>query len=470
EGQATPRAKLVRLLKAWGGVPAKDVILVTTEFHSILADLPRPSGKRLTPEGEQMLLAAGRFEIASYLDYPAEEAMLAILRLPETEEAEVFADAGEPARFPALLFALNGRSYQQLKALCAALKMRLRGVAPEESFAFASQGDSCPMFKGCLLDDGLEDAEVSVLMNMLDSHGMGALLVNGKAAAFARYDFGGEEDTAEGVAALTDELGRLLPPGLDRPPSGILVGGKRVEEETAEALAPASLPAPLRIWDAASDLDVECPGPLPRRYMAELGAAAQYVSRSEHLIVDDHIPIKTRVVRHPLSGPILTLVVFGLLVFVDYEFKKHKVVALETTIAALQEDKTALEEKAKSGSGMMEQYESLKDEKNELEREIELLTQGLRNREVLQCALFAGLASRTPLQIQLRRVSQFSESAWRVEGAALRYTDITTFVVDLKALPMVEQCRLESSSEQPAKDGAISTTYTFTLRLRLRKV
>lgn len=470
EGSTSPRAKLVRLLKAWGETPAKDVLLVSNEFHSILAELPRPSGKRVTSEGEQMLQAASRFEIASYLDYPAEEAMITILRLPEAPGADDFAEPGETSRFPALLFAMHARSYQQLKALCRALKMRLRGVAPEESFIFATRSDSCPVIKGCLLDDDLDEADVSMLVNLMNSHALGALLVNGKAAAFARYDFQNDDISADGVAALANELTPLLPPGIDNPLTGIVVGGERAEREDTDALAPPLLPAPARPWDAESDLGAECPGPLPQRYMTELGATAQFVSKGERLLVDDYIPLKTRIGRHPLSGPLLALVIFALLICTDYQFKKLKVARLESTIETLQEEKESLDAQAKSGSGMMQQYESLKAEKNQLEQEIKLLTQDLRNRELLQRALLAGLASRTPMQIQLRRVAQFSDAAWHVEGIALRYTDITAFVVDLKALPMVEQCRLESSSQKPSKEDGATTAYIFTLRLRLGQV
>jgi hypothetical protein len=401
--------------------------------------------------------------------------MLSILRLPEARSEDEMHDPDAQPRIQSLVFALHDKTYRQLKALCGAFKLKLRGIVPEESFAYAHDTQGCsPLCDYPLgLDEEDESVETRVMVDVHAFQALGALLVDGRPAAFARHDFGAGEDPVVGVANLVEDLRGLQPGGEPVPPKEIVLGGQRVEEDiNLDLLNEGPEDAAVRVWDAAEDMaSMECRGPLPARYMTAVGAAVQMTSKLRELVVDDHVPLKKKVFGHPMAIPAMVLLLFCAGITLDYQFQKYRTESLRSAITQLEEQKTELAEAAETGSGAKQKYSGLRGEVNRAKAQMDLLNRGLKHRGKLIKALMAGLIQETfPGTMRLTRIAQFSEEVWFVEGEAHRYTDITSFVVELKQLPMIRQCRLESSSEDVRNKDEDGRPYAFSLRLRLGDV
>lgn len=465
---SNPRAKLARFFREWGGIPCKKILLVTDDFSSATAELPQlPGKKREARKNREALTAAARYEIAPFLEYPAEEAMIALHPLPRQQEEDGFAlDDEDEGMMHAVVFSMHDKVYGFLKKACAAFKLELVGVAPQSIFAFAGAPRGGDLPNACYLDD--EENTPKVLINWRLYDAIGALVVSDMPVVFQQRGFDAEEDPVRGILELAKELARdgVCPVGKE---PRIIVGGEGAEGgDWIDSVNKVGDNVRARRWALETDLPgLQSTGPLPARYMPALAAAAVFGDGGgQAAVVNDHVPLVRKFIGHPLAYPALAVMLALLVVFVDYGTWKYRLGTINQAIAGLQEQKKELEGAQKSESSAMKRYNDLRDQIQQLEQNTRLVQSALPRRQLGLHALLAGVIESTPGHVRLDSIKQFSEQTWFVQGIAKNYPAITSYVVLLKQLPMVSQCRLESSVEQKTKDG-VSSGYSFLLRIRL---
>jgi len=463
-----PKLKLAHLFKAWGEIPAKRILIVTDDFTSSPAELPRPKVNRFAPhKAKDAIAAAARYEIGPFLEYPAAEAMIGVyLPSPPEDELDEFG-IDESTTVQAMVFAIQEKNYQLLKQVCIHLKIKLVGVLPEEIFAFTHCNPGGNDLEACLIDEDAGGAKVVVNWRLYDA--LAALVIGNVPTAFLHHNFDTDEGTPNSLADLVRGIAEEDPKTAENMPM-VLLGGEASEEKWEDAMKLAAPDLAVKQWNMALELPgLEAPGPVPSRYMTALSAASHVESKNGGaLLVNDRVPVSVKVISHPLAMPALALIVFLMFVAADFGWWNYKVAAMETTVAELTKQKEELEKAAESESGIMSQFNSLKQQRRQIRDKIVLLNQGLPHRQHLLQAFFAGLIAETPPSIQLESIRQFSEQVWFLEGVAQRYDVVSKYVVRLKNLPMTRQCRLESSSEQSGKDEQDGLC-RFSLRIRLEE-
>ena len=463
---SNPKLKLAHLFKAWGEIPAKQLLIVTDEFTCAPAELPKPKPSKFAPhKAEAALKAAAQYEIGPFLEYPAAEAMIAVyVQPPRPDELDEFG-IDESTTLHTLVFAYHAKSYNVLKQVCDNLKIKLVGVVPQEIFAFAKGGEE-DAIEACLVDD---EQAPKVMVNWRAYDAVAALVVDDVPTAFVQRHFEAEESVVEALMdAVGDACAESVAP-LDKEPL-ILLGGEGAEQEWRESLKEAAPGANVKGWDAAVDLcSVHSPGPVPARYMTAL-TAAQHATHKDGgaALVNDRVPFAVKAVAHPLAVPAMVLLAFFLCLGADFGWLKLKTASMESTVAELEERKETVQAAADSKSGVLSKFDALKKQQREVKNKIDLVENQLAGRHELMQAFFAGLIDETPNTIQLSSIRQFSEQVWFLEGVAQRYDVVSKYVVQLKNLPMTKQCRLESSSEKVGAEAGEGVC-RFSLRIRLEE-
>jgi len=463
---ANPKLKLAHLFKAWGGIPARRILIVTDEFTSTPAELPKPRPSRLAPyKAMDALTATARYEIGPFLEYPAAEAMIGVyLPPPPVDPMDEFG-IDEPTTVQAMIFAIHGKTYQTLKRVCSNLKMTLVGLVPEEVFAFARGGDGDAL-QACLLDEA--DDTPRILVNWRTYDAVAALVLARVPVAFLHRNFEAGESEAEALMDMAREVALESPFTEEKDPL-ILLGGEGSEEDWRESVREAAPEASVRAWDMAVELPgLAAPGPVPGRYMTALSAAVHTSGKgNDPILVNDRVPLRVRAMSHPLFLPALAVLVCLAVLSADLGWWKYRVSGMRDAVAVLAERKKELEKAAKGETDVRQQFDSLKKQRLEILKTTALLETGLPERQLLLQSFLAGLIAETPETVQLENVRQFSEQVWFLEGVARRYDVVSRYVVRLKNLPMARQCRLENSNVRGGGEG--EGVFHFSIRLRLEE-
>ena len=172
-----PRAKIARLMEALEDTPAKEMLVVTGDVQMLAAELPAPRTSRFRANGIEPLRQGARWEVAPFLAYPPEKALVSVLVLERSEEEDLDQDdefmEDVPLRVPALVFAYSQSAYTNLERICRAYKKKLIGVMPGESFVFAAESD-------------METGHASMLLDCRLHEVLGALVKNGRPAGVVR--------------------------------------------------------------------------------------------------------------------------------------------------------------------------------------------------------------------------------------------------------------------------------------------
>ncbi len=448
------RTRLARILETLGDETACQVLIVSPEVRFLAAELPEPPKRRF---GRSPALAEGaRWEMAPFLDFPSERALIGVSRLhrdgaPHPEEPpEAPAEDGPPRR-PAWIFALDRQLYDTLKRACREHKKRLLGVLPEETFGWALTG---PDKEGAALLIDWRLYEV-----------LGALTRDGKPLRVLREPIRGGEEDHEVLARVIDEL--LLDAG---EVSEVVIGGPQAEKADLSRLFGGHGGPLVRKWSSEQDLlFAAASGPLPARYLGLLGAAAGWTAagpRAGGALIDVSKPLPVLIREHVHALPLALLGLLALGLGGQYLHLKQKTYRLESKTVQLGEQKKTLEEAANAESRLKNRYRDLKQRKSELARKNDLLAGGLQERHRQLLGLLRDLTTRIPGDIRLSRLSQFSDRIFFIEGTTGHYPAITECVVSLKESPLVEKCQLEKSTRQGEEREA---NYTFTIRLRLEE-
>ena len=449
------RTRLARIMESLGPEPARQVLIVSPEVRFVAAEVPAPPRRRFG-RGSLPLTEGARWEIAPFLDFPSERALLGVSLLPRNGAGPLNEPADEPApegppRRPAWVFALDRQYYDSLKRACHEHKKRLIGVLPEEIFAWALAG---PDREGSAL---LIDWRLYEIL--------GTLTRDGKPVRVLREPIrGGEPDNevlTRVVAELLHEAGEV---------SEVLIGGPQAEKADLSQLFSGHGGPLVRKWSSEQDLlFAAASGPLPARYLSLLGAAAAWTAagpKAGGALIDASKPLPMLIREHVHTLPLVLLSLLALGLGGQYLHLKQKTYRLESKTAQLTEQKKTLEEAAAAESRLKNRYQDLKERKSELARKNELLAGGLQERHRQLLGLLQDLTTRIPGDIRLSRLSQFSDRVFFIEGTTLHYPAITECVVSLKESPLVEKCQLEKSTRQGEEREA---SYTFTIRLRLEE-
>ncbi len=446
------RTRLTRLMESLGPEPARQVLIVSPEVRFLAADLPDPPRRRFG-RGAVPLTEGARWEIAPFLDFPSERALIGVTLLPRDETDELTDEPAEegPPRRPAQIFALDRQFFDTLKRACREHKKRLLGVLPEETFAWALAG---------------RDKEGSALLvdwRMYEIHG--ALSFEGRPRRLLREPIQGGEPEGEVLTRLIGELlhdaGKV---------SEIVIGGPQAESADLNQLFGDWNGPTVRKWTSEQDLlFAAAAGPLPARYLGLLGAAAAMTTggrKAGGALIDTSKPLPILMKEHVHTLPLVLLGLLAMGLGGQYLLLKQKTYHLVNKTAQLTEQKKALEEAAANESRHKGRYQALKDKQRQLKRKNDLLSGGLASRHQQTLSLLQELTTRIPGDIRLNRFTQFSDRVYFIEGTTLHYPAITECVVSLKESPLVEKCQLEKSSRQGEDREA---SYTFTIRLRLEK-
>ncbi len=461
------KLRLAHLFKQWGSIPTRRILVVTDEFTSTTAELPKPKkvGRFGKKKAQEALKAAGRYEISPFLDYPATEAMVGVY-VPPTPEGE-FAEFGidDTNTVQAIVFALSEKKYQSIEQVCASLKVKLMGVMPHEIFAFGHCAPATKAVDVKLLS--VDNERPRVLVNWRPYDALISLTVNHMPVSFQHHEFSAEDSALESTLHMVEGIVHDYEGSFKVSPM-IILGGEGGEQNWRTLVREHAPGAEVKRWDVAFDLpDIDSPGTVPARYMTALSAASQGLCKyCCNLMVDNHVPVHTKIVAHPLALPSLILAFFIFCMGLEASWLKYQVISTENTIAALEEDKKVLDAEVKRGQDAANSFNNINKEKREITKQIALLESGLLDRQYLVRAFLAGLIDVTPGSIQLNDLQQFSDQVWFLEGAAQRYDVVSKYVVDLKNLPMVRQCRLEKSSQMTGNKGQ-DVYFSFSLQIRL---
>lgn len=445
------RTRLARLMEALGPDPARQILAVLPEVRFLAAELAVPPRRRF--KGATPLTEEGRWEIAPFLDFPSERAMIRVALAPrdEPEYPDDVTNSGETPRQPAFIFALDRQIYASLKGACREHKKRLLGVLSEETFAWAMTGPAA-RGSGLLIDWRLHDVQ-------------GALIRDGRPRRVLREPVQAGQAPEEALARLTDEL-LLDADGSE----GIVIGGPQAEQIDPESLFADGSGPPVRAWDSEQDLlFASSPGPLPARYLGLLGAAAAVSAggrKAAGALIDDHKPLPVLVREHVHTLPLILLGLLALGLGGEYLFMKQQLYRLEHNTVELSAEKKTLEEAVATEERLKKRFHDLKDEQRRMEHKRELLSGGLAQRRSQLLKLLGELTSRVPSDIRLTRFRQFSDRVYFIEGVTAHYPAITECVVRLKGSSLIERCQLEKSSRQGDER---TPSYDFTIRLRLEE-
>ncbi len=465
----SPKLRLAHLFKQWGAISTKKLLVVSDEFTSTIAELPKPQkmGRFGKKKAQNALNVAARFEINPFLDYPAHEAMVSVY-VPPSPKGE-FDEYGldDSTTMQAIIFALHEKSYESLEQVCASLKMKLVGVMPHEVFAFAHCAP-----QGSTMDVKLmsvDNERPRILVNWRPYDALVALAVNNMPVSFQQHEFASEDSAIESTLNMVDELVQDYEGNFKTQPL-IILGGEGGEQNWRTLVGEYAPNAEVKRWDVEFDLpDVQSPGVVPARYMTALSAASQALCKYCHgLAVDNHIPLHTKIVAHPLALPAMILAFFIFCMGVEASWLKYQVLDSENTIAALEEDKKVLDAAVKKGQDAVARFNALSQEQRIIKQQTQLLDTGLLDRQYLLRGFLAGLMDVTPESVQLNDIQQFSDQVWFLAGSAKQYEAVSRYVVQLKNLPMVRHCRLEKSSQMTSKEGE-EVYFSFSLQIRLEE-
>lgn len=449
------RTRLARIMEALDDETAGQVLIVSPEVRFVAAEVPDPPKRRFSRS--PALAEGARWEIAPFLDFPSERALIGLSLLPTggaahpDERPEAPAEEGPPRR-PAWIFALDRQFYDTLKRACREHKKRLLGVLPEEAFGWALTGP---------------DKEGAALL--IDWHlyeVLGALTRDGKPVRVLREPIRGGEPDHRVLARVIDELLH----DTSEVSEVIIGGGPQSEQADLGQLFDGHGGPLVRKWSSEQDLlFAAAAGPLPARYLGLLGAAAAWTAagpKAGGALIDVSKPLPVLVREHVHALPLALLGLLALGLGGQYLHLKQKTYRLENQTIQLSEQKKSLGEAAAAESRLKSRYRDLKERKSELARKNELLAAGLQERHRQLLGLLQDLTTRIPGDIRLSRLSQFSDRIFFIEGTTLHYPAITECVVNLKESPQVEKCQLEKSTRQGEERQA---SYTFTIRLRLEE-
>lgn len=445
------RTRLARIMETLGPEPARQMVVMLPEVRFLAADLPIPPRRRF--KGATPLTEEARWEIAPFLDFPSERAMIRVALPPRVEPEYPVdpPDPGQPPRKPAFIFALDRQVYAGLKGACREHRKRLLGVMPEESFAWATSGPAA-RDSGLLIDWQLQDM-------------WGAIVRDGRPCRVLREPVQGGEAPRDVLVRIIDDL--LLEAG---DAADIVIGGPQAEEHDAEKLFANWSGPPVRTWNSEQDLLFSSsPGPLPARYLGVLGAAAALTvggRKAAGTLIDDHKPLQVLVREHVHTLPLILLGLLGLGLGGEYLYMKQQVYRLEGNIVDLTAEKQSLVEAVATEKRLKQRFHDLRDKQRRLELKIDLLSDGLEQRRRQLLKLLGELTTRVPDEIRLTRFHQFSDRIYFMEGITAHYPAITECTVRMKGSPLVERCQLEKSSRQGDEQ---SPTYDFTIRLRLEE-
>ncbi len=460
------KLRLAHLFKQWGVMPTKRILVVTDEFTSTTAELPKPQATRFgKKKADTALKAAARYEISPFLDYPASEAMVGVYILPSPKGEFHEFGLDDSTTVQAMVFAIQEKEYTHIEQVCATLKLKLVGLMPEEVFAFAHCAPSQKAMDVKLLS--VDNERPRILVNWRPYDALVALTVKHVPVSFQRHEFNAEDLALQSTLDLVDSVVQEYEGTFASAPM-VILGGEGSEQNWRTLVREHAPEKDVKRWDVAYDLpDVQAPGVVPSRYMTAISAGAQALCpQCSHLMIDNHVPITTRIVAHPLALPALILVFTLTCMGLEASWLKYQVLSTEARIEQLEEDKKALDAEVKRGTDAVAAYNGLSKEQKDVKNQMELLESGLYDRQYLKRAFLAGLIDVTPSSIQLNAVQQFSDQVWFLEGMGDRFDVISKYVVQLKNLPMVRQCRLEKSTQITDKDSK-EVHYSFSLQVRL---
>ena len=430
------RARLMRLFEKLPAEEARRVLVVSDEVSLMQVELPAVPPRR---GRRTRAVAPGELvgEIAPFLDYPPEEAMLGFCELATAPREDEDDEAPGRAVWVA---ALRRSAYEALETLCRANGKRLIGVLPQECFAFAA-GESL--------------GQAGIVLELRLHEVLGAFVCHGLPLALERENVAAGETQLEAAGRL---VSNLVPPGSEL--EEVVVGGDSlVNAQQAEELA-------ARPWSLAGNLpQVEAPGPLPAAYMQLMGAAACQ-QQVPGLLITNRVALLKRL-RHSVHT--VPLMVVGLVLLGlggDYAILKQRLARLERGTAAYAEQVAVLRQRQGDERALEERYQQLRSRKADCEQRSRLLTELIPQRDARLLGLLDGLIRFTPAVVQIQRVYQFSDMIYFVEGRAGNAAAISRLSSGLKQLPGVSECRLESSQRQASK-GSDADANVFSLRLKL---
>lgn len=471
-----PRLKLAHFFKKWGtSTPVGRMIVVTNEFISTQAELPRPAkaGRFNKHKIQQNFRSLAQIEIAPFLEYPVNQAMVSVYT-PPTPKGE-FEDYGieESETVNTMIFAMQKRTYEQIKQVCKSVGISLMGVMPEEIFAFSHCTSGADSLDACLIDN--DDSKPRILVNWRASDVIVALSVNNSPVTFQQDYFQGDRPPIESIMALVESTTLDYADILTTPPK-LILGGEGAEKEWEAILHEISPQSVASRWDIALDLPaLDSVASLPSRYMtACTGAFHATGKENSSLLVNDFVPLKTRIVEHPLALPVVILFFFLCLIGLDAAWLEYKVMDMKTVVASVEAQKKELDAEVKKAEATQKKFNDTKASIRTAQDKIELIDKGLTAKQYTLQAFLAGLVQATPPSIRLESIRQFSDKMWTIVGSGQRYDIISWYVVELKNLPNVAQCRLEKANQvntggKGKEQTSTGVLYSFTLQVILEE-
>jgi hypothetical protein len=438
----SPKIKMARIMEKLGAQKFSHIIIVTPEASCFVVDLPWSSRGKFVPCEKMDTLA--RWEVASYLEYPAEQALIRAFPLPEDpDEEEIFSpvprEEGQGVRKPVLASVFSSRVYSALARLCGSYKKKLKGVAPEEVFALTGRFLAGPNCQCVMVDCRMHDF-ICVLMD----RGTPAGVVRGDVESGDLYG-----------SSVVRAMEILAPPRQIR----VYLIGERAGE-CRETLVEDEVGR--YSWTVVEELNGPDGswGPLPGTYCAALGAA---LDRST-MTVDDRVPLarKIRSNVHALPLVLLALLLFGM--GGAYGFQRYKTDTLKERMTGYEKEKKEIQAVLDKDNRTRDQYASMNKRKSDLESDKHYLAETVAVRNAGLLRFLADVTRCVPREISLSGLAQVSDETWHVRGISIGVTPILGFQRSLEGLHGVVLVRQESA--EAMKKPVLPATHQFDIRVR----
>jgi hypothetical protein len=438
----SPKVKMARIMEKLGAQKFSHIILVTPEASCFVVDLPWSSKGRFV-SGEK-LDGLARWEVASYLEYPAEQALIRALPLAdEPDEEEIFSsmpmEDGQDQRKPVLASVFSSRVYSALTRLCGSYKKKLQGVVPEEVFALSARLLAGPHCQCVMVDCRMHDF-ICVLMD----RGIPAGVIRGEVEAGDLYG-----------SSLVRAMEILAPPNQIR----VYLTGE-MAQECRETLGDDDVDR--YSWTVVEEFNGPGGswGPLPGKYGAALGAALD----RNMMTVDDRVPLSRKIRRNVHALPLVLLALLLLGMGAAYGLQRYKTDSLRKRMAGYEKEKKEIQVILDKDTRTRDKYASMTKRQTSLENDKRYLTETVAARSSGLLRFLADVTRCVPREVALSGLTQVSDETWHIRGTSIGVTPILGFQRSLEGLHGVVMVRQESA--EAMKKSIPPATHQFDIRVR----